>query len=344
MEITIILHEINISQIEESKVISHKVQKIEIEEGLILSYSLKGIGCKIVDIEREQNVLTCFVTSNDNYMNVISMEQENNFNPIEINKYYINAITSLITVENGPNKINSFVCFADISIFKCTLYNSILKEWNNKTISLNGCSFFQYDRGLKYINDEYLVYCYNSYFKVNYIKLDEEYNIKQFNENGKCTAKIENCLIMYASALIYNKNENNYSLLTKCAFQGDKFRIININDECEVTVKDIDTTLQTILTPSLTPQSSLISTSPTAPNSLILNQQSSLISRSPKVSTSIYLTHLSTLISTTSPIKTILISSTIEKESTIFKYISELTSVSIKTTLPLSNQLTFYIF
>ena len=339
MEIVSILHEINISRIEESKVISYKAQKIEYKEGKIVPIYSNGIGCKMVDIEREQNVLTCFINSNDNYMNVISMEQENNFNPIEINRNYINTITSLITVENGPNKINNLVCFADISIFKCIKYNSILKEWSNITIALNGCSFFQYNRGLKYINEEYLVYCYSSLFKVNYIKLDEEYNIKQFNENGKCTAKIENCLIMYASALIYNKNENNISLLTKCAFQGDKFRIININDECEVTVKDINTTLQTILTPSLTPQSSLISKSPISPNSLILNQQSSLISTSPKISTSIYLTHLSALISTTSPIKTILISSTIEKESTIFKYISELTSISIKTTLPLSNQL-----
>ena len=129
-EITSILHEINITQLEKSKVISRQAQKIEYEEGNIATLSSIGMGCKMIDIESKQNVLTCFVTSNDNYMNAISMEQENNFNPIEINRNYINAISSIITVENGPNKINNLICFFDNSILKCIKYNSILKEWS----------------------------------------------------------------------------------------------------------------------------------------------------------------------------------------------------------------------
>ena len=271
MEVSTILYEVNIPQFEESKVISQKSQKIEYEEGKIAAISLRGIGCKIIDIESKQNILTCFVTSNDNYMNAISLDQENNFNQIEVNRKYINAISSLVTAENGPNKINSLVCFFDNSSLECIKYNSISKEWSNITTFFNGCQFFQHNRGLKYINEEYLVYCYISYKEINYIKLDEEYNIKQFNEDGKCKVNIEYCYTMYSSTLFYNKNENNYSLLTECVFKGNKFRIININDNCELTIKDLNTTLQTILTPIIIEYSTLISSISPIENSLIEN-------------------------------------------------------------------------
>ena len=271
MEVSTILYEVNIPQFEESKVISQKSQKIEYEEGKIAAISLRGIGCKIIDIESKQNILTCFVTSNDNYMNAISLDQENNFNQIEVNRKYINAISSLVTAENGPNKINSLVCFFDNSSLECIKYNSISKEWSNITTFFNGCQFFQHNRGLKYINEEYLVYCYISYKEINYTKLDEEYNIKQFNEDGKCKVNIEYCYTMYSSTLFYNKNENNYSLLTECVFKGNKFRIININDNCELTIKDLNTTLQTILTPIIIEYSTLISSISPIENSLIEN-------------------------------------------------------------------------
>ena len=261
-EIISILHGINIPKFEESKIIFQTNQRIEYEEGKIASISLRSIGCKLIDIENKQNILTCFIATNDNYMNAISMEQENNFNQIEINRKDVNVIASLITVENGPNKANHLICFADSSIFRCIKYNSILKEWDNVTISLNECIFFHYNRGLKYINEEYLVYCYNSYYQLTYIKLDEEYNQKQFNENGKCTTTISYCYTMYTSTLLYNKNDNNYSILSECSFSRDIFRISNINDECEVNVNDINITLHTILNPPLTTQSILISTSP----------------------------------------------------------------------------------
>ena len=284
MEVSAILNDINIPQFEESKVISQKSQKIEYEEGKIAAISLRGIGCKIIDIESKQNILTCFVTSNDNYMNVISLDQENNFNPIEVNRKNINAISSLVTAENGPNKINSLICFFDSSNLECIKYNSISKEWSNITTFFNGCQFFQHNRGLKYINEEYLVYCYISYKKINYTKLDEEYNIKKFNEDGKCTVNSENCYTMYSSTLFYNKNDNNYSLLTECAFQGDKFRIININDNCELTVKDLNNSLQTIITHhTIIEYSTLISSSSPIENILI---ESSSIYKSTSISAS----------------------------------------------------------
>ena len=52
------------------------------------------------------------------------------------------------------------------------------------------------------------------------------------------------------------------NLLTECTYEGDKFRIININDNCELTVKDLNTTLQTILTDPLTQELNLKTESP----------------------------------------------------------------------------------
>jgi len=278
-EVVSILHEVNIPQFEESQIISYKAQKIEYEEGKIVGITLMGIGCKIIDIESKQNIFTCFVTSNDNYMNAISMEQENDFNVIEVNRNYIDLISSLITVENGPNKINSLICLGENTIFKCVKYNSILKEWSNITITFNDCQFFQYNRGLKYINGEYLVYSYNSYQKVNYIKLDEDYKIKQSSENGDvvCTVNIQNCWTMYSSIFLYNKNENKYSLLTRCGFEGDKFRMININDECKLTVKEINSTIQANLSTSLTTIHESTSAPKTPLPSTIINTSSSNI-------------------------------------------------------------------
>jgi hypothetical protein len=190
-------------------------------------------------------------------MNAISLDQENNFNPIEVKRNFINAVSSLITVENSPNKNNSLICFASDYSFKCIKYNSILKKWSNITISFERCTFFQYNRGLKYINEEYLVYCYDTFEKINFIKLDKEYKIKKFNKNVICNVTIQKCYTIYSSILLYNKNENNYSLLNGCSFLGDKFRINNINDNCVVTVKEINTTLQSILTPPITQESTL---------------------------------------------------------------------------------------
>ena len=285
-KITLILHEININKIEDSKIIYQNWQVVKYDNENIGTISLRSLSCKIMNSDIMQNILTCFVTTSDNLcMNSISFEQENNFTLIEVNKKEINTYTALITIDYGPNKDISLICFFNNGKFQCLKYYSTLKEWSDIITYLEGCDYYQFNRGLKYINEEHLIYCYSSNVKVNYKKLDNEYNIKDFNSKGNCSIDIINCYQIYTSTLLYNKNGNQYSLLTDCSYtNGDTFRINNINDECEVTIKDINSELKTIINSIpisiIKISSSIISSSiyRSSVISRITNQKSSMIS------------------------------------------------------------------
>ena len=352
-KITLILHEININKIEDSKIIYQNWQVVKYNENYIGTISLRSLSCKIMNSDIQENILTCFVPTSDNYcMNSISFEQDNNFTLIEVNKKEINIISSLITIDYGPNKEISLICFLNNGNFQCLKYYSTIKEWSNITTYLEGCDYYQFNRGLKYINEEHLIYCYSSNTKINYKKLDDEYNIKNFNDKGICSIDIyNNCYYLYTSTLLFNKNENQYSILTICSYtNGDAFRINDINDECELTIKDISSDLktsiyrQTAISTAINQESSVMST--------ILNQKSSVIStiinqKSSVISTSInqkstllssVINQKSTLISTAINQKTSLISTIINQKSSLISTTTNQKSSAISTDINTINK------
>ena len=352
-KIALILHEININKIDDSKIIYQNLQSVKYNEQYIGTISLKSLSCKIMNSEIQQNILTCFITTSDNYcMNSISFDQDNNFTLIEVNKKEINVISSLISIDYGSNKDISLICFLNNGDFQCLKYYSKLKEWSNITTYLEGCDYYQFNRGLKYINEEHLIYCYPSNSKINYKILDNEYNIKNFNDKGNCSIDINNnCYYLYTSTLLYNKNENQYSIFTICSFMnGDAFRINNINDECELTVKDINSDLKTTInsipistsiikvSPSIKPssiyKSTMISSSINQKSSVIttaINQKSSMISTSINQKSSVITTTInqkSSMISTSINHKSSVTSSAInQKSSVISAYINHKSSM-----------------
>ena len=148
-KITLILHEININKIEDSKIIYQNWQVVKYNDNYIGTISLRSLSCKIMNSDIQENILTCFVPTSDNYcMNSISFEQDNNFTLIEVNKKEINIISSLITIDYGPNKEISLICFLNIGNFQCLKYYSTIKEWSNITTYLEGCDYYQFNRGL----------------------------------------------------------------------------------------------------------------------------------------------------------------------------------------------------
>ena len=246
MKITTIMHEINLVNFESSEIKYQNWNIITYEDGSIGTISLRSIGCKIINVQTKQNILTCFVSTSDNLcMNAISFDQDNNFTVIDISKHQIsNNQIALITVDNSPNKRKSLVCYHDNGKFLCTVYNSETKEWSNIDTELENCNFYQYNRGLKYINDEYFIYCYNSIEKVTFFKLDEEFSSIQFNDEGKCFFNIQECYQIFTSSIVFNKNQNKYSLLFDCSYSnGNVFRISNINNTCHELVKEINISL-----------------------------------------------------------------------------------------------------
>jgi hypothetical protein len=143
------LHEININKIEDSKIIYQNWQDVKYSDEYKGTISLRSLACKLMNFDITQNVLTCFVTTSDNYcMNSISFEQDNNFTLIEVNKKEINIISSLITIDYGPNKDISLICLINIGKFECLKYYSSTKEWSNITTYLEGCDYYQFNRDL----------------------------------------------------------------------------------------------------------------------------------------------------------------------------------------------------
>ena len=324
LKIALIMHEININKIEDSKIIYQNWQVVKYSEEYIGTISLRSLSCKIMNSDKHQNILTCFVPTSDNYcMNSISFEQDNNFTLIEVNKKEINTIPSLMAIDYGPNKEISLICLLNNGNFQCLKYYSTIKEWSNLTTYLEGCSCYQFNRGLKYINEEHLIYCYSSNIIINYKKLDNEYNIKNFNDEGSCSIDIyNNCYTLYTSTLLFNKNENQYSVLTICSFtNGDTFRINDINDECKLTIKDISSEIKTTIN-SIPISTSIIKLSSSSSSSIIsssiykqtiistiINQKSSVISTS--------INQESSVISTIIYQKTSVISTSINQKSTL---------------------------
>ena len=154
-KITSIMHEINLPNFETSELKYQNWNVITYDDGSTGWLSSKSLACKIVDLEIKQNILTCFAsTSNNLYLNSISLDQDNNFKALNASKKFvdINQI-SVISVDNGPNKNQNLVCYQNNGKFLCFVYDSRTKEWGDSTIFLENCDYYQYNRGIKYIND-----------------------------------------------------------------------------------------------------------------------------------------------------------------------------------------------
>ena len=121
------------------------------------------MACKIMKSKNKEDILTCFIPTNNNCINVLSFEQENNFEIKNLLKKDIGTSgLSFITIDDSPNKSQSLVCYKEYGNYKCSLYNSVMQEWSSFGKYLSNCDVDKYDRGLKYISNrnEYIIYCY----------------------------------------------------------------------------------------------------------------------------------------------------------------------------------------
>ena len=82
-----------------------------------------------------------------------------------------------------------------------------------------GCGAFKYYTGIKYVKEqnEYIGYCFLSNGKLNMIKFDENFNIKDIDDNSnKSYIHFEyynELNIMYSSSFIYDNNNEIYSIV-----------------------------------------------------------------------------------------------------------------------------------
>ena len=245
-KIYLLMYEINLSSFEDSTIIYQNEINIVYEDNTIGYTYIKGMACKLMISQDMEEILTCFVPTNNNCINVLSFQQENNFDIKSIIKKDIGTSgLSFITIDDSPNKSQSLICYNEYGNYKCSLYNSIKQEWSSFAKYLSGCIVYEYDRGLKYISDrqEYIIYCNIAMNELIFVKLDEDYEIKDINDN-KCQTKftIPNCYTIYASSILYNNENDKYNLVVKCSYNNneDFFRLNEIDESiCSNVIEDI---------------------------------------------------------------------------------------------------------
>ena len=247
-KLNIYMHEINLSSFNESKLLYHEAKNIIYSDGTYGFIGISIVACKLLNTPNEKNMLTCFLSNSQNYgLDILVYDQNNNFSSIYAIKSTVGiSDIKFITIDNSPSKNISLVCYMESSTFKCSLYYPEKKEWGNIVTYLKNCNFMIFERSIQYIREqkENVIYCYKGPKNISFIQLDEEFNIKEFGEEGKCITNfiIEECYSMHSSSFIFNKNKNLFNIITQCQYtQLYEFKQMEINYEC--SEKIIDSTI-----------------------------------------------------------------------------------------------------
>ena len=215
-------------------------KKIEYDDGSS-EYSIDyGVSCEIMkDLNYQDDLLICFIQSESQFLTGLVFDPENDFSF----KYLITGdekLKNITLIKNAvsPDKTNFLICYegATLSIFfGCITYNTVNKTWS-KSYEFVGCSTgFDDDFEVYYLEDEneYFYYFPISEYQYNVFKLDNDFNIKDSNEKGKCYLFYEdgNFTEKYNTAILYNKNKY-ISLFSFYLDNYDNFMINEISTQC----------------------------------------------------------------------------------------------------------------
>ena len=199
----------------------------------------------------------------------------------------------------SPNYINSLICFIDDSgHLECLLYNSEYNKFSNLVQIFQNCEkSSSYNMDVKYISNkqEYFASCSTSSNDIYIIKFDENFNIKDTNENNiNCyiSFNINNneCNKIDSSSLLYIKNDNKYYLFRTCFTNNNHiFNSLNFSEICNNEIEFIGFTFNEIID----------STLPLMESSMILSSTLEVVNESTILETAIESTILETDIEST---------------------------------------------
>ena len=251
-KLNIYMYEINLLSFNESKLLYHEAKDIIYSDGTNGFIGFSGIGCKLLNTPNEENKLTCFVSNSHNYgLDILVFDQNNNFGSL----YAIKSTKGIfdiksITIDNSPHKNISLVCYLEGSNFKCSKYFPEKMEWGDIATYFKKIYYFSIYKGIQYIKEqkENVLYCYKDQKNISFIKLDEEFNIKEFGEEGKCITNymVNQCYAMHSSSFVFNKYTNNFNMIVQCQYnQMYEFKQMEINYECSEKISDSTTLNET---------------------------------------------------------------------------------------------------
>ena len=220
LKISIEMYEIDIDSFNNSQKISQYYQNLQYFNGTIV-YLANGLhSCDIMKSEDNGKILVCFFVNNKVSVEVAAFNQENGLSLLYLfsNEEIVTGMSSLNGIIS-KNKDKYLICYIDLyNNFKCLLYYSN-KKWSQTITFFKDCKEYNNNKGiLASKENEFLVYCHTDSNYLKMIKLDENFIVKETNEEDKCffDLEIEGCSLLYASSLLYNKYNYTYFLSISC--------------------------------------------------------------------------------------------------------------------------------
>ena len=209
----------------------------------------KGISCEIISPTNYDNkLLACFTEDQESFSLVATIcdpEDELSF------KYYSENVIGTsgclyINSALSPNKKNCIVCLVDNrDNLYCLIYNSETNQLSEIINFIEGCQINAVNNGIQCISEkqEYSAYCYSSSMKMNLIKFDRNFKVKDKSEdNEKCYTQFDifndPCYTIKSCHLLYVKPKEKYFLFRTCLINENiQFNLLSIPETCNIKIE-----------------------------------------------------------------------------------------------------------
>ena len=255
-----------------------------------------NLNCHLLDWSTEDPKIICFYGNNTSNEIISS-----NFT-VDLSNKTIEQISSISSPNNSGKIIKSylfnnnskaFVCYInEENNYYCQIYDINNNEWsNNSNNYLTNCLPNISSLNIEYIasSNEYLLYCFQSSTVFNLIKLDENFNIKNDEENGVYTINetlINECTEYTLISLVKNNETNNIDYLIICDKKIAQYKIQKYlidTSQASTLNNKISTTPSTIISSK---PSTIITSNPSTiisskPSTIITSKPSTIISSKP---------------------------------------------------------------
>ena len=188
----------------------------------------KRVSCEITySTEYSQEVLSCFLMNDQSLFLVINFNPEN-VSPISFSNNQIKTTgNNMIVSAVSPDKKKCIVCFIDFATnFYCSLYDSETNELSEPVIFMTKCMQLEYGADIQYISEkkEYIGYCLLGNSRKNIIKLNENFEVKESENNSKyyisVSAQGGQCYNVYSMSVLYIKSSQDYFIARTCDIEN----------------------------------------------------------------------------------------------------------------------------
>jgi hypothetical protein len=163
-----------------------------------------------------------------------------NVSPMLFSKNQIKTTgNNMIVSAVSPDKKKCISCYIDFAAnFYCSLYNTETNELSDQVILMTKCMQLEYGTDIQYISEknEYIGYCFLETSKKNIIKFDENFEVKESENNSKyyigVSALSGQCYNVHSMSVLYIKSSKDYFIARTCDINNvPKLDLISISGE-----------------------------------------------------------------------------------------------------------------